>query len=320
MKPFVYAAALDRRLFTPSDILVDEPTSFRLITGQTWSPRNYDGTHAGAMTLREALEDSVNVIAAKVIDEIGPELVVEYAKRLGISTLVESGRRNDMTLSLALGGLTRGVTPLEMARAYGVFANGGIRVEPLAILRVERADGSVLDEFRPQRRLVLAPETSYLMTDMMRGVIERGTGIGANIGRPAAGKTGTTSDFTDAWFVGYTPSLVTAVWIGNDDNSPMIYPDIRIGSGTAARAWRTYMQSALSTTHAEDFSRPAGIVGPLTIDRTNNMLVLDTCRGVPMEDRIMEIYIQGTEPKETSPRCSSLLFAPLDFLRRGSPL
>lgn len=317
MKPFIYAAAIDQRQVTPADVYVDEPTTFRLPTGETWRPRNYDGTFAGPITVRRALEDSVNVVAAKVIEQIGPATAIEYAKRLGISTLVESGRRNDVTLALALGGLTRGVTPLEMARAYAVFANGGIRVEPLAILRVEGPDGTVIDEFRPQRRLVLAPETAYIMTDMLRGVIERGTGIGANIGRPAAGKTGTTSDFTDAWFVGYTPSLVTAIWIGNDDNQPMIHQGQRIGSGTAARAWRAYMEAALEGAQVEDFERPAtGIVGPLAIDKTNGLLISDGCQRVPPEERAMEIFIQGTEPKEISPRCSGLFIPPLDFFRR----
>src|SRR5690606_5217837 len=245
MKPFVYAAAIDSKRYTPAHIMVDEPTTFTLVTGETWTPRSYDSPHRGPMSLRTALEDSINVVAAKLIDEIGPATAIDYAKRMGITTLQESGRLNDLTLSFALGGLTRGVTLLEMATAYGVFASGGIRTTPIAILRVEGPDGTVIDEFRPQRRLVLSPETAYIMTDMMRGVIERGTGVGANIGRPAAGKTGTTSSFTDAWFVGYTPSLVTAVWIGNDDNEPMVYPGRQIGSATASRTWQRYMSEVV---------------------------------------------------------------------------
>ena len=184
MKPFVYAAAIDSKRYTPAHLMVDEPTTFTLITGETWTPRNYDNTHRGTMSLRTALEDSINVVAAKLIDEIGPATVIDYAKRMGITTLQESGRLNDLTLSFALGGLTRGVTLLEMATAYGVFASGGIRTTPIAILRVEGPDGTVIDEFRPQRRLVLSPETAYIMTDMMRGVIERGTGVGANMAGP----------------------------------------------------------------------------------------------------------------------------------------
>lgn len=315
MKPFVYAAAIDSKRYTPAHLMVDEPTTFTLITGETWTPRNYDNTHRGTMSLRTALEDSINVVAAKLIDEIGPATAIDYAKRMGITTLQESGRLNDLTLSFALGGLTRGVTLLEMATAYGVFASGGIRTTPIAILRVEGPDGTVIDEFRPQRRLVLSPETAYIMTDMMRGVIERGTGVGANIGRPAAGKTGTTSSFTDAWFVGYTPSLVTAVWIGNDSNEPMIYPGRQIGSGTAARTWRAYMSEAVKGTPVEEFPRPPGIVGPLAIDVTNGKLVNDTCSGVPMNERVYEIFIEGTEPTEVSERCSTLFNLPNIFRR-----
>ncbi len=317
MKPFVFAAAIDTLRYTPVDIIVDEPTTFALITGETWSPTNYDGGYLGPVTLRRALEDSVNIVAAKVINDIGPGTVIEYAKRMGITTLVEQGRLNDNTLALSLGGLTRGVTPLEIARAYAVFANGGIRVEPIAILRVEDKDGNVIDEFRPNRSLVLAPETSYIMTDMLRGVIERGTGIGANIGRPAAGKTGTTSDFTDAWFVGYTPELVAAIWIGNDNNRPMVYPDQRIGSGIAARAWGAFMRTAMADMPVRDFAVPAGIVGPLTIDRETGGLVDDSCRNVPMEERLFnELFIKGTEPKNISPRCSALLTPPPGLFRR----
>lgn len=315
MKPFVYAAAIDSKRYTAADVFADEPTEFHLVTGEVWAPQNYDQTFAGPITLREALEQSSNVVAAKLINQITPRTAVDYAKRLGITTLVESGRRNDVTLAFALGGLTNGVTPLEMVRAYAVFANGGILVEPIAILRVERADGTVLEEFRPQRRLVLSPETAYIITDMLRGVVERGTGIGANLGRPAAGKTGTTSDFTDAWFVGYTPSLVAAVWIGNDSNKPMVYPNLRIGSALASRTWRGFMERVLRGTEIEDFARPSGIVGPLLIDKETGGLVTDSCRSVPSEDRVYEIFIEGTEPKEVSERCSSLFTPPPGFFR-----
>ena len=315
MKPFVYAAAIDSKKYTPATVMVDEPTTFTLVTGEKWTPRNYENTHSGPMTLRSALEHSTNVIAAKLINEIGPKTAVEYAKRLGITTLTETGRLNDLTLSFALGGLTRGVTPLEMAAAYAVFANGGILPTPVAILRVEGPDGTVIDEFRPQRKLVLSPETAYIMTDMMRGVIERGTGVGANIGRPAAGKTGTTSSFTDAWFVGYTPSLVTAVWIGNDNNEPMIYPGRQIGSATASRTWQAYMSEVVKGTPVEEFTRPPGIVGPIAIDVTNGKLISESCSAVPVEERIYEIFIEGTQPTETSERCSTLFNLPSVFRR-----
>lgn len=316
-KPFVYATAIESRKYTPATIKVDEPTTFRLPTGQTYSPANNDNTFAGPVTLRTALERSINVVATKLIDEITPREVIKYAKRFGISTLVESGARNDLTLSSALGGLTRGVSPLEMAAAYAVFASGGIYTEPNAILRVEAPNGVVLYQAPPPKQsVVLSPETSYIMTDMMRGVIERGTGVSANIGRPAAGKTGTSDDYVDGWFVGYTPEMVTAVWIGNDNKTPMRYPDGRIiGSATAARTWRAMMQEALKGTPATDFSRPNGIVGPLTIDITNGKLISETCVNVPLDEQVEEIFIETTEPKEISERCSALLTPPRGLFR-----
>src|SRR5690606_24285074 len=164
--------------------------------------------------------------------------------------------------------------------------------------------------------LVLSSGASYLMTDMMRGVIERGTGVSANIGRPAAGKTGTTSKYTDAWFVGYTPELVTAVWIGNDNQRSMVYPDRIIGSATAARTWRAVMQEAVKGTPVTDFPRPPGILGPFTLDATNGKLISDNCRNVPQHEQVTEIFIKGTEPKAVSERCSNLLTPPSGFFRR----
>nr|MBO2478181.1 penicillin-binding protein [Bacillota bacterium] len=211
IKPFIYAAALEKGL-TPATIRVDEPFTWtNPQTGEVWQPQNFSRTFAGPVTLRRALEESINIVAIKLLAEDVPvRSVIELATRMGITTLQTSGPRNDVNLAFALGGLTNGVRPIEMAEAYGVLANGGIRTEPMAILRVVGPDGTVLYEFRPRQEVVLSEVTSYILTDMLRGVIERGTGRRANIGRPAAGKTGTTQDNQDAWFVGYTPDLVAA--------------------------------------------------------------------------------------------------------------
>ena len=142
--------------------------------------------------------------------------VLYYAQQMGISTLVLDGNVNDRNLAMSLGGLTRGVIPLEMASAYGTLANQGIRAEPVAIVKVVDRHDKVLEQYQPKEKAVINERSAYLLTDMMRGVILRGTGTGANIGRPAAGKTGTTSDYRDAWFVGFTPDLSTAVWMGCD--------------------------------------------------------------------------------------------------------
>ncbi|MBO8126834.1 MAG: penicillin-binding protein 1A [Firmicutes bacterium] len=292
MKPFIYTAAIDRG-FTPATIIEDAPVEYHLPNGEVWKPTNYDKEFHGPMTLREAVEDSINVVAVKVLDQVGVRTVVEYAKKMGITTLVEHGAKNDLNLALALGGLTQGVTPLEMASAYGVLANQGIYVEPIAILRVEDSEGHVLEERTPKRRIVLSEATAYVVTDMLRGVIERGTGKAANIGRPAAGKTGTTDDFTNAWFIGYTPDLVTAVYIGNDKQSePLIFDGVKWGSWRAAYIWGQYMSSALAGTPIKNFERPDNVQNA-TICVDSGQLATEYCPEVRTE-----IFISGTEPKE----------------------
>ncbi len=303
MKLFPYVAAIDRGM-TPAHVYTDEPTEFRLSTGQTWSPRNYGGNFRGDMTVREAVERSTNVIAAKVVDELGLQTVMDYSKKMGISTLVEQGRSNDMGLSsLALGGLTRGISPLEMASAYGVVANQGIHVKPLGVLRVEDSFGNVLYDSQTEQRVVLAEETAYIVTDMLRGVIERGTGTNAQIGRPAAGKTGTHQNYHDAWFIGYTPELVTTVWFGADSPERMVYDGIRYGSWNAATIWGNYMEDILQAVPASDFEKPDGLVEDIAIDTKTGLLVPDDC-SLPEDEIRLEIFVQGTEPRHYTPRCS----------------
>ncbi|MGI6036361.1 MAG: penicillin-binding protein 1A [Limnochordia bacterium] len=293
IKPFIYTAAVERG-YTPGTVIVDEPVSYvNQYTKETWSPVNYDRRFRGPITLREALEQSINIVAVKLLDSIGVDGAIKVAKQMGITTLVEQGRVHDRNLAFALGGLTRGVTPLEMAAAYGVLANQGIRTEPMAILRIVGPDGSVLEENRPQREIVLREQTSYIITDMLRGVIERGTGRSANIGRPAAGKTGTTDDYTNAWFVGYTPEIVAAVWIGNDKPSRMFYEGVNIGSGRAARIWSDFAKKALDGIPPSDFSRPDGIVDGLKIDIKTGQLAAPGC---PSAQTRHEIFMKGTEP------------------------
>ena len=278
MKPFVYAAAIDSKRYTPAHVMVDEATTFTLVTGETWTPRNYTPTHDGPMSLRTALENSTNVIAAKLIDEIGPRTAVDYAKRLGITTLQETGRLNDVTLSFSLGGLTRGVTPLEMATAYGVFANGESSTTPLPF------SGSTGQTGQYRRVSPRAPARSQPGDQLHHDRYDAGrhrAGTGSaptSAGRPPE-RRARPLDFTDAWFVGYTPSLVTAVWIGNDNNDRWSIPSVR-SAAARRRTWRAYMTEVLPGTPVEEFSRPGGIVGPLAIDVTNGKLVGDVS-GVP---------------------------------------
>ncbi len=245
-KPFVYIAALENG-YSPNKVLVDGPTSYW--TGRFyWSPKNYDHKYRGAITLKSALQWSINVIAVKLNHELGPPVVMDYAKRLGITSLDPV---RDQTLALALGGLTYGVKPLEMAGAFAAFGNEGMFCKPNAIKRVVLPTGVILKENSPACTQTLSPEAANTLTAMLRNVISAGTGRRANIGRPAAGKTGTTSDFKDAWFVGYTPQYSTAVWYGNDNNVPTRHV---AGGNLPAQSWANFMKQALSGLPSADFS------------------------------------------------------------------
>ncbi len=315
MKPFVYTVALEKG-FTPATVIVDEPLQYTLPSGQVWNVRNYHNDYQGPITVREAVELSTNVVAVKVLEQVGIKDVMSLTKRMGISSLVESGSKNDVGLApMALGGLTKGVSPLELASAYGVLANQGIRVEPIAIRKVTEADGTVLEDNRPRKSVVLSEEVAYLMTDLLRGVIERGTAKAANIGRPAAGKTGTSQDYTNGWFVGYTPDLVTAVWLGNDNqSSQMVYKGVRYGSWNAAAIWGKYMKEIVADQPVRNFPKPDGLVEGILIDTETGLLAKKDA-GIPDSELRYEAFIAGTEPTELSPRMSKGLERAKDFLK-----
>lgn len=253
-KPFVYMTAMEHDM-TPDTIMEDKKVEYG-----GWSPHNDDNSYQGRMPLWKALALSVNTVAVQLADKVGPSNVIANAKKLGITTLVEDGSSNDDNLaSAALGGLTKGVTPLEMAAAYGAFANKGVYIKPTAIVKILDRNGNVLEDNSSdvQKTQVMSEKMAYEMTSILEGVITRGTGTAASIGRPAAGKTGTTDDNHDAWFIGYTPDIVTAVWIGDDTGSQSLG---EIYGGTVpAQIWHDYMASAVSGTSADDFDVPAGM-------------------------------------------------------------
>ena len=307
MKPFIYTVAMEQG-YSPATVMVDEPVEYVTATGEKWAPQNYHRDYKGAVTLRDALEYSINIVAVKLLDQVGIKNVINTAKKMGITTIVEEGRYNDLGLApLALGGLTHGVTVLEMASAYGVFANQGVWVAPVTITKVVDSEGNVLEEHKPQYREVLSEQTAYIMTDMLRGVVERGTGRRANIGRPAAGKTGTAQSYTNGWVIGYTPSLVTALWMGDDEQSQeMVYKGVRYGSWNAADIWGQFMRRALKDHSIEDFAKPEGIVEGVLIDTKTGLLARSNGT-IPESDMRYEIFIAGTEPKEYSPRVKTLL-------------
>lgn len=243
-KPFVFAAALEEH-FTPNTVINDAPID---IGG--WRPQNDSGSFSGKVTMREVAQHSINVPTVKIAQKIGIDKPIYYAQAMGISTFVLDGAQNDKQLATALGGMTKGVTPLEITSAYGTFANKGVHVEPVVIVKVLDRNGKVLEQSEPKQNSVISANSAAELTDMLQTVIKNGTGRKADIGRPAAGKTGTTSNYHDAWFVGYTPDLVAGVWMGNDDNTPMHGV---MGGQLPAEIWKAFMQKALAQTTAKNF-------------------------------------------------------------------
>ena len=258
-KPFVYYTALQDGSLSPASTLVDSAVTYQLPTGQSWSPSNFENDFLGRMTLKKALEKSRNVIAAQLIELTGPERVEETARRFGIKGPIMA------TPSLALG--TSGVSPIKMAGAYAVLANGGIYYEPYAIKRIEDARGNVLFDPIPRGREVANPQVVYQLVDMLENVVDHGTGVvvrsmGFNL--PAAGKTGTTSDYRDSWFVGFTPGLSVACWVGFDDNREMRFTQNGAnlgvtGSRGGAPMWTIFMLKAAEGKPSQEFPIPPGI-------------------------------------------------------------
>jgi len=277
-KPFTYTTALQRGI-PLTTMLEDAPVSFPLPNGKVWEPKDFDQKWHGWITMRYALENSINVATIRLEQKVGPAAIVETARRMGIQSPLFP------TLSLTLGASD--VTLLEMASAYGVFASGGVRAAPVAILRVTDSKGKVLQDALPKRTVVLTPEVAYVMTDLLKGVILRGTGTAANIGIPAAGKTGTADDYRNAWFIGFTPNLVAAVWAGNDDDSPM---NKVVGGGLPAQIWAGFMKRATAGTPKVDWDRPDGVIEGTTCG-TTGLLATPDC-----PDPRRELFIKGTEP------------------------
>ncbi len=284
-KPFIYTAALDNG-FTTSSILPDQPVIYKNPNGTIWQPQNYEGTFHGNVTLRKALEQSLNVATIKLLEEIRPYQAIRYARSMGITSPLP----ND--LSLALG--TCDVSPLEMARAYTCFANGGMLVSPLYIRMIKDFRGKLIQEYLPHSEQVIKPEIAYLITNLLEGAVRRGTAataIGKRIFSPVAGKTGTTDNWVDAWFIGYTTELVVACWIGYDKGRISL-GEGKSGSVVAAPIWADFMERVLVEMEPKKFPVPQNIVW-LTIDPTTSLLATDLC---PSSTK--ECFIAGSEPSK----------------------
>ena len=306
MKPLaVYLPAIDNG-YTAASIIDDIPFYYK---GKRWPSNWYEKSdyrstgYRGLYTLRESVEQSVNVNAVKLIEKIGVNTAIEYLDTMGIKSLVtrdENKRYNDEQLSLALGGMTQGVTNLEITAAYGTIANNGVYSSPIAFTKVVDNEGNVLIENDPIRNRVVDPQVSYMMTDILRSTVEDGLGRRAifdnanNKKIPAAGKTGTTQNQGDAWFVGYSPYYTAGVWIGNDIN------EIKMGEGSAVAAhlWKYIMKAAHENLETKDFDVADGLTSrQICID--SGKLSTDLCKLDPRGSRVRtETFIKGTEPKE----------------------
>ena len=302
-KPFVYATAFDMGM-TPASIFQDSPVSYPMVIEDEifeWTPENYDRKFRGPVTLRQGLEKSINIVAVKLIEQMGVEPVIQTARRLGIKSHLRP------EFGLALGASE--VSLLEMVSAYGIFATGGHRAEPYAIKKILDSKGVILEEWFAEPQLVLRPEVAFVLTHVLQGVVERGTGKQVKVlKRPIAAKTGTTDKASDVWFIGYTPSLVAGVWIGYDIKRSL--GPYATSSQLAVPIWIDFAQATLQGAPLEYFQVPEGVVPILANYRTGDPTTPDD------PDAIQEYFIQGTEPQPTP----IPVYQPLEFeSRRDEP-
>jgi len=293
IKPILYTAALESG-FSPAYIIIDEPTDFiDEWSGEAWTPPNYDGIYKGAVTLRKALEESRNVATAKLVQYITPQKGVEYCRKFGITSPVYP------YISLALGSFE--LRLIELVSAFSVFPNKGVRVRPYFITRIEDRQGNVLEESKIESEEVVSPQVAYIMTSLLQGVIQRGTGKAARyIQWPLAGKTGTTNDFTNAWFLGFSPSLCAGVWVGHYGNVPI--GERQSGAVAALPIWAKFFEKVVEDKKkeikelgeesfiAEEFEIPPNL-SFVEIDSKTGLLAGPFCLFT-----IREVFLPGTEP------------------------
>ncbi|MBI5637571.1 MAG: PBP1A family penicillin-binding protein [Nitrospinae bacterium] len=294
-KPVIYSAALDRG-FTPSTIVIDSPVTLEgAEEEQAWKPANFANAFYGPTTIRTAVTESRNVVTIKVLDKIGIHYVIDWARALGIVSPLKPD------LSVALGSSS--VSLMELTSVYGVIANKGMRLEPIAIRRIETLDGKVLETAEPAPIQVMPEDTAYLMTNVMTGVVEEGTATAVrSLGAPTAGKTGTTNDYVDAWFIGFTSGVVTGVWIGRDQREPIGKNEV--GGRAAAPIWLNYMRTVIKDLEVKPFTPPKNIV----FVRINKETGLLTTPDDPQS--FFESFKEGTEPREFGQRPALKAAAP----------
>lgn len=292
-KPFVYGAALEQKIITPATIYLDSPAVFKLDGGKSWSPKNSDGSWRGPIRIREGLGASRNVVAVRVLKDIGIDKAKAFSDKVGI----KSPMVDNFTMVMGSSELT----PLEITNAYATFASGGFYAEPRFLKRVETARGET-DVFETQLERVLAPEIAFLITDLMTSVTmgyvdsegrrRGGTAASLNkLGRPIAGKTGTTNETRDGWFIGFTPQYVSGAWVGFDDNRSLGRREY--GGRVAGPIWKDYMQVIHDDLDVEEFEPPATGITKASIDPATGKLVRD--------GGVEEVFLSGTAPTEFAP-------------------
>jgi penicillin-binding protein 1A len=286
-KPIIYAAALDKG-FTPSSVIIDAP--FISPTGEEeklWKPKNYKEKFYGPTLFRTGLIKSRNIITIKILEKIGVRYAIDYARRIGIESPLSAN------LSLALG--SSGISLVALTKAYSVFANGGMLVDPIFITKIIDRDGKILEESHPSSTESISQETAYVMTDLLEAVVKEGTGWRVRaLKRPVTGKTGTTDDLRDAWFLGFDPTLVTGVWVGYDDRKPMGKGET--GSMAASPIWLYFMAEVLKGKPIIPFQNPEGIV-VTKIDTKTGLLA-----SPHSEETCFQAFKKGTEPITYSPK------------------
>ena len=294
-KPIIYAAALDKqfddepdRFYTPATVIIDSPIVFEDEERDfTWKPKNYKERFFGPTLMRDALAKSRNVVTIKILHDIGIDYAIEYARKLGITSDLAKD------LSIALG--SSGVSLLELTKAYSVFANQGYLIEPVFITKIVDREGNVLEEAAPVRTKVIEKTTAYLMTHMLEGVVKYGTGWRVKaLNRPVAGKTGTTNNLFDAWFMGYTPQYITGTWVGFDNEAPLGKSET--GSRAASPIWLGFMKRILEDKPPKIFEVPEGIVFT-KIDAETGLLPIPESK-----ESVFVAFKEGTEPTEYTKR------------------
>jgi penicillin-binding protein 1A len=319
IKPLIYSAAIESGKFTPATAILDSPVVFLDNEGGDWIPENYEGEFYGLLRLRRALAMSINVISVRISEVLGIDYIMKYLARLLRMDEAEAKRRIPRNFSVALGSID--VSPLELARAYAIIANGGKDVIPFSIRYIKDRNGKILENREKEVSAalkknakdgtiqVLKPETAQIMISLLRTVVSAGTGRSASIGRPAGGKTGTTNNWKDAWFVGFAPQLTTCIWVGYDKLGLSLGIG-QSGGAVVAPTWSRYMREALKNEQILEFPTYAKLE-EYEVCTLSGLLPSSSCREV-----VEEFFVPGTVPEKECELCKDIIYD-IEISKRG---